>query len=57
VKIIQFKIDEKYSPCFLAKNDPKCMFFEATKIMENILKVVKMTQNRSKAWAIDMGGY
>jgi hypothetical protein len=37
-----------YCPCFLAKNDPKCMFFASAKIIENNLKGVKMTQNRSK---------
>jgi hypothetical protein len=41
-----------YSPCFLAKNDLKCMFFVSAKIIENNLKGVKMTQNPSKAWAI-----
>jgi hypothetical protein len=41
-----------YSPCFLAKNDQKCMFFATFKLIENKLKRVKMTQNRSKPWAI-----
>jgi hypothetical protein len=39
-----------YSPCFDAKNDPKCMFFIQGKIIENYLKGEKMPQNRSKAW-------
>jgi hypothetical protein len=34
--------------CFLAKNDPKCMFFAEAKAIESNLKGVKMAQNRSK---------
>jgi hypothetical protein len=30
----------------------KCMFFASAKIIENYLKGEKMTQNRSKEWAI-----
>jgi hypothetical protein len=41
-----------YSPCFLAKNDRKWMFFAPAKLIENNLKGVKIGQNRSKAWAI-----
>jgi hypothetical protein len=40
------------SPSFLAKNGQKCMFFAPFKLIENSFKVVKMTQNRSKPWAI-----
>jgi hypothetical protein len=40
-----------YSPCFLAKNDPKCMFLQN----ENNLKRVKIPQNPSKPWAIVHG--
>jgi hypothetical protein len=41
-----------YSPCILNKNDTKCMFFASGKIIENNLKGVKMSQNRSKTWVI-----
>jgi hypothetical protein len=38
-----------YSPCFLAKNDQKCMFFAPSKVIENNLKDAKMTQNGQKS--------
>jgi hypothetical protein len=41
-----------YSPCILAKNGQKCMFFAPFKLIENHLKGVKMSQDRSKPWAI-----
>jgi hypothetical protein len=41
-----------YSPCFLAKNGNKWIFFAPFKLIENKLKGVKMTQHRSKPWAI-----
>jgi hypothetical protein len=37
-----------YSPCFLAKNGQKRMLFAPFKIIDNNLKGVKMTENRSK---------
>jgi hypothetical protein len=43
-----------YSPCFLVKNGQKCMFFASAKMIEINLKGVKMSQNRSKPWAIVM---
>jgi hypothetical protein len=45
------KIDRKHGPCFLAKNDPKCMFFASGKIVENNLGVT-MTETRSKVWVL-----
>jgi hypothetical protein len=41
-----------YSPCFLVKNGQKRMFFAPFKLIEMYLKGEKMTQNRSKPWAI-----
>jgi hypothetical protein len=41
-----------YSPCFLVKNDKKSMFFASAKVFEINLKGVKISQNRSKPWAI-----
>jgi hypothetical protein len=55
-----FKNDRKwiktmgYSPCFLAKNDPKWMFFAPAKIIENNLKGVKMPENLSKMPKMDV---
>jgi hypothetical protein len=37
-----------YSSHFLVKNGQKCMIFAPFKLIENKLKGVKMTQNRSK---------
>jgi hypothetical protein len=36
----------------LYRNGQKCRFFAKSKIIGIYLKGVKMTQNRSKAWAI-----
>jgi hypothetical protein len=37
-----------YSPCFLAKNGQKRMFFTPAEIIENNLKGLKMSENRPK---------
>ena len=41
-----------YSPCFLLKNGQNWQFFKASEILPIFPKGVKMTQNRSKPWAI-----
>ena len=41
-----------YSPCFLLRNGQKWGFFKGCEILQIFSKGVKMTQNRSKTWAI-----